>query len=193
MGRPGQATDRAVPRWWVRLQGSTVGAEAYVGTTCRNRPPIPPCWSGSRPADDAAVYKINDEQGVVATTDFFMPHRRRPIRLWPDRGHQCLVRRPTPWAASRSWPWPIAGFPVNDMTTEQIQGRSPGRQPKPCLDAGVTRRRRSHHRCAGNRSTASRSSVWCTRTRSSATRDALAGDVLVLGKGASASAFSARP
>ena len=28
---------------------------------------------GFETGDDAAVYKINDEQGVVATTDFFMP------------------------------------------------------------------------------------------------------------------------
>ena len=28
---------------------------------------------GHETGDDAAVYKINDEQAVVATTDFFMP------------------------------------------------------------------------------------------------------------------------
>ena len=28
---------------------------------------------GHETGDDAAVFKINDEQAVVATTDFFMP------------------------------------------------------------------------------------------------------------------------
>jgi len=29
---------------------------------------------GTNTADDAAVYKLNDRQAVVATTDFFYPH-----------------------------------------------------------------------------------------------------------------------
>ena len=28
---------------------------------------------GTETSDDAAVYRINDEQAIVATTDFFMP------------------------------------------------------------------------------------------------------------------------
>jgi selenide,water dikinase len=28
---------------------------------------------GTETADDAAVYRLNDEQAVIATTDFFMP------------------------------------------------------------------------------------------------------------------------
>jgi selenide,water dikinase len=28
---------------------------------------------GKEHSDDAAVYKINDEQAIVCTTDFFMP------------------------------------------------------------------------------------------------------------------------
>ena len=40
-----------------------------------NRMPVPPqLLVGIETADDAAVYKLNDEQALVATTDFFMPN-----------------------------------------------------------------------------------------------------------------------
>jgi selenide,water dikinase len=39
-----------------------------------NRFPVPPqLLVGIETADDAAVYQLNDEQAIVATTDFFMP------------------------------------------------------------------------------------------------------------------------
>jgi selenide,water dikinase len=39
-----------------------------------NRFPVPPqLLVGIETADDAAVYKLNDEQALIATTDFFMP------------------------------------------------------------------------------------------------------------------------
>jgi len=34
---------------------------------------FPELLVGSETSDDAAVYRINDEQAIVATTDFFMP------------------------------------------------------------------------------------------------------------------------
>src|ERR1700746_2602385 len=38
------------------------------------RMPVPPeLLVGIETADDAAVYRLNDEQALVATTDFFMP------------------------------------------------------------------------------------------------------------------------
>lgn len=33
----------------------------------------PRLWVGNNSKDDAAVFEINAEQGVVSTTDFFMP------------------------------------------------------------------------------------------------------------------------
>ncbi|HQD82388.1 MAG TPA: selenide, water dikinase SelD, partial [Quisquiliibacterium sp.] len=39
-----------------------------------NRFPVPPqLLVGIETADDAAVYRLNDEQALIATTDFFMP------------------------------------------------------------------------------------------------------------------------
>lgn len=46
-------------------------ADILKGTS---RLPVPPeLLVGIETADDAAVYKLNDEQALVATTDFFMP------------------------------------------------------------------------------------------------------------------------
>ncbi|MFT0531310.1 selenide, water dikinase SelD [Castellaniella hirudinis] len=35
--------------------------------------PFPQLMVGTRTADDAAVYRLNDDQALIATTDFFMP------------------------------------------------------------------------------------------------------------------------
>ena len=47
---------------------------------------------GIETSDDAAVYRLNDEQALIATTDFFMPIVDDPYRLRPDRGDQCDLR-----------------------------------------------------------------------------------------------------
>ena len=53
---------------------------------------------GTETADDAAVYRINDEQAIVATTDFFMPIVDNPrAALLPPTP----CRTSTPWAAHR--------------------------------------------------------------------------------------------
>ena len=40
-----------------------------------NRPqrPTASCWSAPRPSDDAAVWQVDDNTCIIATTDFFMP------------------------------------------------------------------------------------------------------------------------
>jgi selenophosphate synthase len=58
---------------------------------------------GIETSDDAAVYRLNDEQAIVATTDFFMPSST-------IRSISGASPRPTPspmstrWAAHRSSP-----------------------------------------------------------------------------------------
>src|SRR5437667_11576019 len=42
---------------------------------------------GIETSDDAAVYRLNDEQAVVATTDFFMPIVDDPYDLELGDGH----------------------------------------------------------------------------------------------------------
>ena len=46
--------------------------------------PIPPqLLVGIETADDAAVYQLNDEQALIATTDFFMPIVDDPFDFGP--------------------------------------------------------------------------------------------------------------
>jgi len=62
---------------------------------------------GTETSDDAAVYRLNDEQAIVATTDFFMP-------IVDDRATSAAspppMRCPTfmPWVAGRCWRWPLS-------------------------------------------------------------------------------------
>ena len=48
---------------------------------------------GLAPADDAAVYRLDDERALIFTLDFFPPRRRRRRRLRCDRGDERAQRR----------------------------------------------------------------------------------------------------
>ena len=75
---------------------------------------------GYETGDDAAVYKINDNQGVVATTDFFMPIVDDPF----DYGRIAAANALSDVYAVGGKPimaLAIAGFPMDKMTTEQVQ------------------------------------------------------------------------
>ena len=90
---------------------------------------------GFETGDDAAVFKINDEQGVVATTDFFMPIVDDPY----DYGRIAATNALSDVYAVGGKPimaLAIAGFPVNKMSEEQIQQVLAGGS-KACADAGV--------------------------------------------------------
>ena len=90
---------------------------------------------GFETGDDAAVYKINDEQGVVATTDFFMPIVDDPF----DYGRIAATNALSDVYAIGGKPimaLAIAGFPVNEMSQEQIQQVLAG-GTSACADAGV--------------------------------------------------------
>lgn len=56
----------------------------------------PRLWVGNASRDDAAVYAIDDERGVVSTTDFFMP-------IVDDPSISAALRPPTPSATSTPW------------------------------------------------------------------------------------------
>ena len=55
---------------------------------------------GIETADDAAVYWLNDEQALIATTDFFMPIVDDPFDFGRIRLAMFML-----WAASRLWRW----------------------------------------------------------------------------------------
>lgn len=90
---------------------------------------------GFETGDDAAVYMINDEQGVVATTDFFTPIVDDPY----DYGRIAATNALSDVYAMGGKPimaLAIAGFPVDKMSREQIQQTLAGGTGA-CTDAGV--------------------------------------------------------
>ncbi len=90
---------------------------------------------GYETGDDAAVYKVNDEQGVVATTDFFMPIVDDPF----DYGRIAATNALSDVYAIGGKPimaLAIAGFPMDKMSTDQVQQTLAG-GTQSCADAGV--------------------------------------------------------
>ncbi|WP_233884287.1 selenide, water dikinase SelD [Paraburkholderia flagellata] len=74
------AIGAAVPRLTSLSHGGGCGCKIAPGVLsallARSTPltaTFPNLLVGTETADDAAVYKLNDEQAIVATTDFFMP------------------------------------------------------------------------------------------------------------------------
>ena len=90
---------------------------------------------GYETGDDAAVYRINEEQGVIATTDFFMPIVDDPF----DYGRIAAANALSDVYAIGGKPimaLAIAGFPMDKMTIGQVQNTLAGGN-QVCADAGV--------------------------------------------------------
>lgn len=90
---------------------------------------------GHETGDDAAVYQINDEQAVVATTDFFMPIVDDPY----DYGRIAATNALSDVYAVGGKPilaLAIAAMPMNKMTTDSVQNILAG-GAQVCADAGV--------------------------------------------------------
>ena len=106
---------------------------------------IPPeLMVGIETADDAAVYKLNDEQALIATTDFFMPIVDDPF----DFGRIAATNAISDVYAMGGRPimaLALVAMPIDKLTPAQIGagpprrriGVPPGRHPD---------RRRSHDR-----------------------------------------------
>jgi len=73
------ASNPAVPRLTSLSHGGGCGCKIAPGVLSDllkrsvPLPNFPDLLVGAETADDAAVYRLNDEQAIVATTDFFMP------------------------------------------------------------------------------------------------------------------------
>ena len=90
---------------------------------------------GYETGDDAAVYKVNKDQGVVATTDFFMPIVDDPF----DYGRIAATNALSDVYAIGGKPimaLAIAGFPMDKMSTDQVQKILAG-GTQACSDANV--------------------------------------------------------
>ena len=98
--------------------------------------PIPPALLvGIETADDAAVYKLNDEQAIIATTDFFMPIVDDPY----DFGRIAAANAISDVYAMGGTPifaLAILGMPINKLPLEVIRKIINGGESI-CAEAGI--------------------------------------------------------
>ena len=135
---------------------------------------------GVETGDDSAVFKINDEQAVVATTDFFMPIVDDPY----DFGRISATNALSDIYAIGGQPimaLAIAGFPVNSMSDEDIAQVLAGGAAV-CEAAGVP--------VAGGHTIDAKEPIYGLGVtglihpdKIKRNSDGRAGDVLILGKG----------
>src|SRR5438105_10435767 len=134
---------------------------------------------GIETADDAAVYKLNDEQALIATTDFFMPIVDDPY----DFGRIAATNAISDVYAMGGKPimaLALVGMPINVLSTATI-GRILEGGESVCKAAGIP--------IAGGHTIDSVEPIYglvalglVHPKRVKRNADAQAGDVLVLGK-----------
>ena len=152
-------------------------AEILKGTT---QMPIPKeLLVGIETADDAAVYQLNDEQAIIATTDFFMPIVDDPF----DFGRIAATNAISDVYAMGGTPimaLALVGMPINVLSLETI-GKILEGGASVCREAGIP--------IAGGHTIDSVEPIYglvalglIHPKRVKRNADARAGDVLVLGK-----------
>ena len=134
---------------------------------------------GIETADDAAVYKLNDEQALIATTDFFMPIVDDPF----DFGRIAATNAISDVYAMGGTPimaLALVGMPVNKLPLETIGQIIRGGESV-CAEAGIP--------IAGGHTIDSVEPIYglvvmglVHPSKVKRNADARAGDVLVLGK-----------
>jgi selenide,water dikinase len=134
---------------------------------------------GIETADDAAVYKLNDEQALIATTDFFMPIVDDPF----DFGRIAATNAISDVYAMGGTPimaLALVGMPVNKLPLETI-GRIIQGGESVCAEAGIP--------IAGGHTIDSVEPIYglvvlglVHPAKVKRNADARAGDVLILGK-----------
>ena len=99
---------------------------------------------GIETADDAAVYRLNDEQALIATTDFFMPIVDDPF----DFGRIAATNAISDVYAMGGTPimaLALVGMPINGLPPETIGEILRGGESV-CARGRHPDRRRPHHR-----------------------------------------------
>ena len=105
------------------LQGALPGA------------PYPDLLVGADTSDDAAVYRLNDDQAIVATTDFFMPIVDDPF----DFGRIAATNALSDIYAMGARPLlalAVVGMPINTLSRESIRDILRGGEAV-CAQAGI--------------------------------------------------------
>lgn len=146
----------------------------------KDKLPYPDLLVGSETSDDAAVYRLNDSQAVIATTDFFMPIVDDPF----DFGRIAATNALSDVYAMGGTPimaLAIVGMPVDKLSTDVIRAILQGGESV-CKAAGIP--------LAGGHSIDSVEPIYglvalgiVHPDRLKKNSAARAGDVLILGKG----------
>jgi selenide,water dikinase len=131
----------AIPRLTSLSHGGGCGCKIAPGVLSEilknsSNLPIPPqLLVGIETADDAAVYQLNDEQALIATTDFFMPIVDDPY----DFGRIAATNAISDVYAMGGTPimaLGLVGMPINVLPLETIGAILRGGQ-EVCRDAGI--------------------------------------------------------
>jgi len=135
---------------------------------------------GAETSDDAAVYRLNDQQAIIATTDFFMPIVDDPF----DFGRIAATNALSDVYAMGGTPLmalAIVGMPINKLPVETIRAILQGGESV-CQAAGIP--------LAGGHSIDSTEPIYglvaigiVHPDKLKKNSEAQAGDVLILGKG----------
>ncbi|MDO8208600.1 MAG: selenide, water dikinase SelD [Gallionella sp.] len=146
----------------------------------KDKLPYPDLLVGSETSDDAAVYRLNDSQAIIATTDFFMPIVDDPF----DFGRIAATNALSDVYAMGGTPimaLAIVGMPINKLPVEAIRAILQGGESV-CRAAGIP--------LAGGHSIDSPEPIYglvaigvVHPDNLKKNSNARAGDVLVLGKG----------
>ncbi|SAK63440.1 selenophosphate synthetase [Caballeronia calidae] len=178
-------TDTTSPRLTSLSHGGGCGCKIAPGVLAdllkraTPLPAFPNLLVGNDTADDAAVYKLNDEQAIVATTDFFMPIVDDPF----DFGRIAATNALSDVYAMGGKPilaLALVGMPINVLPHEVIAQVLKGGEAV-CAEAGIP--------VAGGHSIDSVEPIYGLAalgivhpSRVKRNAAARAGDVLVLGK-----------
>ncbi|MDD4929944.1 MAG: selenide, water dikinase SelD [Gallionella sp.] len=146
----------------------------------KDKLPYPDLLVGTETCDDAAVYRLNDSQAVIATTDFFMPIVDDPF----DFGRIAATNALSDVYAMGGTPimaLAIVGMPINKLPIEAIRAILQGGESV-CRAAGIP--------LAGGHSIDSPEPIYglvalgiVHPDRLKKNSGARTGDVLILGKG----------
>lgn len=188
------AASAAVPRLTSLSHGGGCGCKIAPGVLSQLLARFGPAASypnllvGTETADDAAVYRLNDEQALIATTDFFMPIVDDPY----DFGRIAATNALSDVYAMGGTPimaLAIVDMPINVLPHGVIADILRGGESV-CKEAGIP--------VAGGHSIDSVEPIYGLAAmglvhpdRIKRNADARAGDVLVLGKGLGVGILSA--
>ena len=146
----------------------------------KDKLPYPDLLVGTETSDDAAVYRLNDDQAIIATTDFFMPIVDDPF----DFGRIAATNALSDVYAMGGTPimaLAIVGMPINRLPVETIRSILQGGESV-CKAANIP--------LAGGHSIDSQEPIYglvalgiVHPERLKKNRDARDNDVLILGKG----------